>query len=174
MSDTGAVSSITFEPFKLRPQILTISLVFVILATLMIVYFCKLRKVQAKQAPKGYVLGVQLYVAYMRSLTVDVLGPKLECLTPYFVFLFAYVLLSNVTGVLGLDNPTASLTVTLSMGLVMFVGTFVVGFKFQKISYLKKFCFCAKTKKGKSVPIFINPAEVISQVAPLVSISFRL
>ena len=174
MFDTGAVSKITFEPFKLRPQILTISFVFVVLAILMIVYFCKLRKVQPKQAPKGYVLGVQLYVAYVRSLTVDILGPRFECITPYFVFLFAYIFLSNITGVLGLDNPTASLTVTLSMGLVTFVGMFVVGFKVQKLSYLKKFCFCVKTKKGKSIPVFINPLEVISQVAPLVSISVRL
>ena len=174
MFDTGAVSQITYNPFKLRPQILTISFVLVVLAILMIVYFVKLRKVQPKQAPKGYVLGVQLYVAYVRSLTVDILGPRCECLTPYFAFLFAYILLSNIIGVLGLDNPTSSLTVTVSMGLVMFIGQFVVGFKFQKISYLKKFCFCVKTKKGKSVPVFINPLEVISQIAPLVSISFRL
>ena len=174
MFDTGAVSSITFDPFKLQPQIITISLVFAILAILMIVYFCKLRKVPYNKAPKGYVLGVQMYVAYIRSLTVDILGPKLECLSPYFVFLFAYILLSNLMGVLGLDNPTASLTVTLSMGFVMFVGQFVIGFKYQKISYLKKFCFCVKTKKGNKIPVFINPAEVISQIAPLVSISFRL
>ena len=86
MFDTGAVSTITYDPFKLRPQILTISLVLVVLAILMIVYFCKLRKVQPKQAPKGYVLGVQLYVAYCRSLTVDILGPRFECITPYVVF----------------------------------------------------------------------------------------
>ena len=174
MFDTGAVSEITYNPFKLRPQILTISFVLVVLAILMIVYFCKLRKVQAKQAPKGYVLAVQMYVAYVRSMTVDILGPKFESLTPYFVFLFAYIFLSNITGVLGLDNPTSSLTVTLSMGLVTFVGMFVVGFKVQKLSYLKKFCFCVKTKKGKSIPVFINPLEVISQIAPLISISFRL
>ena len=174
MFDTGAVNEITYNPLKLRPQILTISLVFVVLAILMIVYFVKLRKVQPKQAPKGYVLGVQLYVAYMRSLTVDILGPKFEALTPYFSFLFAYILLSNITGVLGLDNPTASLTVTLSMGLVTFVGMFVIGFKVQKLSYLKKFCFCISTKKGKKIPVFINTLEVISQIAPLVSISVRL
>ena len=174
MFDTGAVSEIKFEPLALQPQIVTIALVFVILASLMIVYFYKLRHEVPNKAPKGYVLGVQLYVAYMRSLTVDILGPRCECLTPYFAFLFAYILLSNVIGVLGLDNPTSSLTVTLSMGFVMFAGQFVVGFKFQKLSYLKKFCFCVKTKKGKSVPVFINPLEVISQIAPLVSISFRL
>ena len=174
MFDTGAVSTIEFKPFALQPQIISIALVFVILAVLFLVYYCKLRKVPHNKAPKGYVLGVQLYVSYIRSMTIDILGPNFECLSPYFVFLFAYILLSNLFGILGLDNPTASLTVTLSMGLVMFMGQFVIGFKVQKLSYLKKFCFCVTTKKGQKVPVFINPAEVISQIAPLISISFRL
>jgi F-type H+-transporting ATPase subunit a len=111
----------------------------------------------------------------VRSLVVDILGKRLEKLTPYFVFLMSYLLLSNTIGILGLANPTGSLTVTLSFGLVMFIGTFVIGFRYQKLSYLTRFCACVKSKKtGKHYPVMINPLNIIEVITPLISISFRL
>lgn len=157
----------------LRPQLVTIGLILIILCALYITYFVKLRKVQPNIAPKGLVLVGQLYMAYMRNLTVDILGSELECLTPYFAHLFLYIGLSNIIGIVGFENPTSSLTITLSMGLVMFVGMFVIGFKYQKLSYLKKFTYNIKVK-NKHIPVMINPNEIVSQFTPLISISFRL
>lgn len=174
MLETKAyITELKYEPFALRPQIISIAIVFVILLSVFIAYYVKLKKTKENEAPKGLVLGIQIYIAYIRSLVIDILGPELEGLTPYFVFLFAYILLSNVIGIVGFENPTASLTVTLSMGLVMFIGTFVIGLKYQKLSWLKKFCVCIKIK-GKKIPVMINPMDVMSQITPLISISFRL
>ncbi|WEK82871.1 MAG: F0F1 ATP synthase subunit A [Mycoplasma sp.] len=159
--------------FGIRPQLFTIFLIMIILAIVYMTYFVKLRKVKPNQAPKGLVLVGQLYMAYMRNLTVDILGSELECLTPYFAHLFLYIGLSNIIGIVGFENPTSSLTITLSMGLVMFIGMFVIGFKYQKLSYLKKFTFNIKVK-NKHIPIMINPNEVVSQFTPLISVSFRL
>lgn len=164
---------INFKPFALRPEILTLLVVFIILLSIFLTYHFKLKKQKVNNAPTGIVLLVQMYISYVRNLVVEILGYELECLTPYFLMLFSYILLCNVIGIMGWDNPTSSLTVTLSMGFVMFVGVFVIGFKYQKLSYLKKFCFCINVK-GKKIPVMINPTEIISQVTPLISISFRL
>ena len=159
--------------FTITPVITSVILVTLILATIYIIYYFKLKKVKENEAPKGLVLIMQMVIAYIRSLVVEILGPKLEKLTPYFIYLFSYILLSNVIGLIGFENPTGSLTVTLSMGFVTFIGLFVIGFKYQKISYLKKFCICIKVK-GKKIPVMVNPLEVISQITPFISISFRL
>ncbi|MDR2822997.1 MAG: F0F1 ATP synthase subunit A [Mycoplasmataceae bacterium] len=159
--------------FQLRPQIVSIAVVLIILATLFITYYVKLKKIPVNQAPGGIVLIVQIYVEYIRNLVVDILGKRLEKLTPYFVFLFSYLILSNVIGIVGLENPTASLTVTLTLGLVMFIGTFVIGLRFQKLSYLTRFTFNIQVN-GKHVPVMINPLGIIEVIAPLISISFRL
>lgn len=173
MNSQQVITSLQFEPFQLRPQILSIAVVLTILLIAFIVYYVKLKKVKQNQAPHGYVLAVQMYVSYIRGLVIDILGPEFEKITPFFIYLFSYILLSNVIGIFGLENPTTSLTVTISMGLVMFIGCFVVGFKYQKISWLKKFTICINLK-GKKIPVMINPSEVISQFTPLISISFRL
>ena len=73
-------------------------------------------KVKENETPKGMVLIIQMLIVYIRTLVVEILGPKLEKLTPYFLYLFSYMLLSN------------------------FISLFVIGFRCQKISYLKKFC----------------------------------
>ncbi|GHU33064.1 hypothetical protein FACS1894166_07700 [Bacilli bacterium] len=150
-------------------------MVFVLLLAAVLVYYKKLKHIPANMAPHGYVLIIQIYVEYIRGLVVDILGKRLEKLTPYFVFLMSYLLLSNTIGILGLANPTGSLTVTLSFGLVMFIGTFVIGFRYQKLSYLTRFCINIKSKKtGHHYPIMVNPLKIIEVVTPLISISFRL
>ena len=158
-----------------RPQIFSILVVMIILAICAVTYYVKQKKYEINEAPKGFVLIVDIYIGFIRSLILEILGPKFEKITPYFLFLMSYILLSNIIGIIGLENPTGSLTVTLSMGLVTWFGTQVIAFKYQKLSYLKTFTFGIKSRKsGKKIPIFINPLEVISAITPLISISFRL
>lgn len=163
-----------WKPLSIRPQIFSIVVVAAIIIVLSVVYYKKSKRLRADEAPTGYALAVEIYVSYFRNMVHEILGPKFDKMTPLFVFIFTYILLSNIIGVFGLENPTGSYTVTLSMALIMYVGVWVVGFKFQKLSYLKNFCLKVKTKKGKEIPVFINPLEVMSNIAPLISMSFRL
>ena len=90
MNNRPIVTQINFQPFQLRPQILSIAVVLVILLTAFIIYHVKLKKVKPNQAPNGYVLAIQMYVAYIRGLVVDILGPEFEKITPYFLTLFSF------------------------------------------------------------------------------------
>jgi F-type H+-transporting ATPase subunit a len=164
-----------YNPFKITPEIISIVIVALIIFLAFLVYYLKLKKVPINTAPSGYVLIIQIYIEFVRNLVIDIMGKRFEKITPFFIFLFSYLLCANLIGVLGFAYPTGSLTVTLSLGLVMFIGTFVIGFHYQKLSYLTRFCINYKSKKtGKHYPIMINPLNVIEVVTPLISISFRL
>jgi F-type H+-transporting ATPase subunit a len=162
-----------YNPFSLVPQIVTITLTVLIIVVLFSVYYKKLTNSNYRRINSGYVLTMQIFIEYIRGLVVTILGPKLEKTTPFFLYLFSYILISNLIGVLGFANPTGSLTVTLSLAFLSVVGTFAVGFRFQRASYLRKFVYSARIKK-KSIPVMINPFGVISSVTPLISLSFRL
>jgi F-type H+-transporting ATPase subunit a len=151
-----------------------IFLTFAIILTLYLTYYVKLKKVKDYSVPKGFVFVFQLYIDFIENLTLEILGKKFKKITPFFIYLFLYILVSNTISIFGFTNPTSSLSVTLMLGLVTFIGIFFVGFKFQRLSYLKKYTINIKTKKNKTIPIMVNPLNVVGQVTPLISLSFRL
>lgn len=156
------------------PQVLAIAITVIIIGAVFITYYVKLKKIPVNQAPTGFCLAIQVYIQFLRNMVIESLGKKAEKITPYFIYLFSYLIVSNLIGIIGFENPTSSLTVTLSLGLVTFFGTFVVGFRYQRLSYLNKFFYTIKTKKNKKIPIMFNPMSIPETIAPLISISFRL
>lgn len=162
-----------WKPLSLRPELISIAVITIAISVLAIIYWCKQKSQKYNEAPKGYVLVIQSYVNYIRNITIEILGPNSERIAPFFVFLFTYLLFSNLIGVFGFSNPTASYTVTFSLAFVTFIGTFVIGLKYQKLSYLKQFFICIKIK-DKKIPTLPNPIEIAGAVAPLISLSFRL
>jgi F-type H+-transporting ATPase subunit a len=154
--------------------IISIILTFLIIFFLYITYYIKLKKTNPKLPTSGYVFIFQLYIDFIHNLTIQILGKRFEKITPFFVYLFLYIMFSNVISIFGLTNPTSSLSVTLSLGFVTFIGIFFVGFKFQRLSFLKKYTINIVTKKQKTIPIMINPLNIVGQLTPLISLSFRL
>ncbi len=168
-----------YNPFSGTPIILSIIIVTVLITIAICYYYFSIKKLKADQPPKGFALLLFILINYTKQLVFEVLGPRFIKLTPYFLTLFIYILVSNMIGIIGFENPTASVTVTVSMGLVTFIGTFVIGFKYQRLSYLKKFIIGINIKSKKTnnkyyVPIIINPLEIVGSVTPLISISMRL
>lgn len=167
------MSTYNYQPFKYVEQITSSIIIFFVIFLLSLIYFVKIRKKNVKEPLTGYVLIINIYVEFIRNILLQILGKKFEKLTPYFLFLFTYILFANIISVFNFESPTSSLTITLSLAFITFFGIFAIGFKFQKLSYLKKFTFNLSIKK-KSIPIMINPLNIISSFAPLVSLSFRL
>ena len=174
-TESGGLSA--WDYTKIVPQIFSIALVAFILLAIFVYYFQALKKLNGETAPKGLALVLFTIIEYFKKLSFDTLGYKFYKFTPYFLTLFLYIWCSNLIGILGFENPTGSATVTFSMGIVTFVGTIVVGFRYQKLSYLKTFTLNIpiKTKKGTTkIPVMVNPLGVIGKITPLVSISLRL
>lgn len=146
--------------WEFQPQVVVIVIVTIIIVIGAITYKVKLHKYKCNHAPKGYVLCVELFVKWIEDTIVDIMGPKLRWFTPYAIYLLLYIGLGCLLSLLGLSPLITSYTIALSLGLVTWFGIFIAGIAFQKIFFFKKF--------------ITNPLELLTQFAPLISISFRI
>ncbi|ADC31465.1 ATP synthase F0 a chain [Mycoplasmoides gallisepticum str. F] len=169
-----ASQGIEWTPLIPTAHVLSIFMVLFMIAILTAVYYTKLKKLKPTEPPTGYVLVVQLLILQFENLTVDLLGEKNRRLSLLFIIIFVYILISNLMSMVGgIAAPTSSSTVTFSLGLMSFFGTFIMGVKYQKLAYFRDFFVIIKIKK-KTIPLMINPLNVIGYFAPLLSISLRL
>lgn len=154
-------------------EIIGMILTVLIITIFALAYYFMVRKMSTDTVPKGYVLVIQMLVMSVRNFVVDLLGNRYEKVTPFFLLLLLYISVANVIGIIGIAPPTASLTVTFSLGLMMFFGMISIALIHQRQSYFWTFFFHAKLKK-KKIPIFLNPIALVGEIAPLLSISIRL
>lgn len=139
--------------------IVSIALVLIILITFSLWYWYRKRHADPTKASTGLVLLVDLTLYSLDKIVVNLLGKRFRVLTPYAFLLLSYINLSNLLGLLGLENPMNFLVVPLLLGLITFLGIHFFGIVFRRWRYFKK---------------FLNPLELIMQFAPFISISFRL
>lgn len=149
-----------WNPWTIMPQLVGIVVTVLIIVSISFAYYRKVKKMAPDDDPRGIVLVVELIIKYFEKIVVDVLGVKYKNLTIYLMYLVLYILIGNWISIIGLESQVTSYTVTLSLGLVTFIGMYYLGIKFQKMMFLKKFV--------------VNPLELLTQFSPLISISFRL
>lgn len=160
------------------PFVLSIGFVTIALLLIFGYYKYSMSRLHPDECPSGVVLILFFIINYFRNMTRDLLGDSFEKMTPLFIALFFYILISNLIGMFELSPPTASVTVTISLGLVSWIGTQVIGIRYQKWNYLKSMfvSITVKNKKGKKIkiPIIPDPIHVLGKITPLISISLRL
>jgi F-type H+-transporting ATPase subunit a len=84
---------------------------------------------------------VESVVNYIADLATSTLGPRGEPFVPFFIALFVFIFLLNQFGMLpfkplGLPfggSPTADLNTTVPLALLVFIMTWIVGFKMNGI-----------------------------------------
>lgn len=170
-------NTVLYKLFELTPIVFSILVVTIILLTFILIYYFSIKKLKPNEAPKGFSLLIFTLINYTKQLVFDILGPEFIKITPYFLTLIGYILVSNLIGIAGIESPTATVSVTLSMGLITFFGTFVIGFKYQRLSYLKKYLIGLHVRingQKKYIPLMINPLEIVGSFTSLISISLRL
>lgn len=148
-----------FVETTLQPQIFTMLLIVLILSVLSVVIYQKTKKQKENKAPSGMLLFAEQYVMGVDSLYNEATEGKLPKPAPYIFTLLTFLALGNIMGVFGFEPPATSYSVTLTLGLISWIGIYVVGITFQKWRFFKK---------------YINPVEMIGQFSPLISLSFRM
>jgi F-type H+-transporting ATPase subunit a len=104
------------------------------------------------------------------DLVTETMGPEGRRFFPLIATLGLYILTSNLIGLLpGFESPTANLNTTVSVALVVFVTTHVVGIRLHGMKYIKHFLG----------PIWwLTPLmlviEIVSHLARPLSLSVRL
>lgn len=103
---------------KLQPQIFTILLVTLVLVIFAITIYIKTKKQKVNEAPSGILLFTEQYVMGVDSLFKEVTEGKFKKPAPYIFTLLTFLLVSNLVGLLGMEPPTSSFSVTLVLALV--------------------------------------------------------
>ncbi len=112
----------------------------------------------------------EILVSGMEEFMVDITGEEGRWLFPLVGTVFVYIAIGNLIGLVpGFFPPTASLNTTLSCALVVVIFTHVIGIKYHGAAYIKHFL----GPVWWMVPI-IFPIEIISHLARILSLSFRL
>ena len=142
-----------------------------IIASALIVFFLfanrSLQKADPFEKPKGIVLICTILVGFFEKLTIDNMGAKAaKKYAPYIGALALFMVVSNLSGLLGLAQPTANYSVTLTLALITFILIQRTKIKTNGIKgYLHGFI--------EPFPPFIV-MNFFGTIAPLISMSLRL
>ena len=142
-----------------QPQLVTLIYVTVILVILAIIVYFKVKKVKPDETPKGIVFLAEQYVGLFNKEFNTISEGKIDRVGPYLFTLFTFLAVGNTAGILSLEPAVTSYSVSLTLGLITWIGIYVFGIIYQKLHFFKRYA---------------NPIELIGQFSPLISISFRI
>ncbi len=143
-----------------------LSFVFVILVVFALVANRAIRKADPHKPPKGFLNVIELLVESVDNMLVSSMGEKHgPRFANYVGSLFGFLLLCNLSGLIGLRPPTSDFGVTFPLAIITWCMIQYNGIKYQKWGKLKSLF----------EPVFLFfPVNVISEVSTPISMSLRL
>ncbi|MGN0312185.1 MAG: F0F1 ATP synthase subunit A [Lachnospiraceae bacterium] len=142
-------------------------IVMLILVIFALVVNIKLRKVKPEDEPKGLINACEIIVEKLDGMVINSMGEKhYRKFVNYIGTIFGFILLSNISGLLGLRPPTADYGVTFPLAIITFCLIHYNQFKYQKIKgVIAGLC--------DPWPIWA-PINIVSDFAVPISLSLRL
>ena len=149
-------------------HLVVVSYTWFVMALLALFSFLATRRLNI--LPGGFQNVMEVIVEGFDNLVTETMGPEGRKFFPLIATLGLYILTSNLLGLLpGFESPTANLNTTVSMALVVFVMTHVVGIRIHGFKYVKHFL----GPIWWLAPLMII-LEIVSHLARIISLSFRL
>jgi F-type H+-transporting ATPase subunit a len=149
-------------------HLVVVSYTWFVMALLALFSFLATRRLHI--LPGGFQNVLEVIVEGFDNLVTETMGPEGRKFFPLIATLGLYILTSNLLGLLpGFESPTANLNTTVSMALVVFVMTHVVGIRIHGFKYVKHFL----GPIWWLAPLMII-LEIVSHLARIISLSFRL
>lgn len=109
---------------------------------------------------------IELLVGFINDTVEETMGPGTKKFIPYIGSLGIFILLMNLTGLVGIEPPTKDYSVTLALALISFL--VVQGYAIKKNGFLKYL-------KGYAHPFgFLLPINIMERIMLPVSLSLRL
>jgi F-type H+-transporting ATPase subunit a len=149
-------------------HLVVVSYTWFVMAVLALFSFLATRRMDI--LPGGVQNVMEVIIEGFDNLLTETMGPEGRRFFPLIATLGLTILTSNLLGLIpGFESPTANLNTTVSMALVVFVTTHVVGIRIHGFKYVKHFLG----------PIWwLTPLmlviEIVSHLARVISLSFRL
>jgi F-type H+-transporting ATPase subunit a len=151
------------HPVYLTQTLLSTWIVMAILAVIAVIV--RVRSGKFKDTPAGFQNVIESAVEAIDKMLESNLGKGFEQYGGFFLALFAFILVSNYTALLGLRPPTADLATTAALALTTFLVIHILGVKRSKKKYFKEYV--------SPNPVFL-PIHLIGEIAKPISLCFRL
>jgi len=119
----------------------------------------------SKEVPSGGQNVAEFLVEASDNFVLSMGGEKAKFVGGWIFMAFTFILISNISGLIGLRPPTADWATTLAMALATFFLIQVAGMRYRGGKYLKTFL--------RPFPLFL-PINIIGELARPVSLSLRL
>ncbi|MGL4362115.1 MAG: F0F1 ATP synthase subunit A [Cellulosilyticaceae bacterium] len=138
----------------------------VILALTLIGLYVRHRVKNFKIVPDTkFQVAVEYFVGMMSDFTASTMGEKNRHFAYFYGPMFLFILLSNLTGLIGLRPPTADIATTFALSLTTFFMIHGYGVRAKGGKYFKGFL--------EPIPLLL-PLNIIGELANPISLSFRL
>ena len=134
-----------------------------ILITLAVAARIRLRKIS--DVPTGFQNAIETVVEAFDKFLLESAGEKMMFLGNWYFMVFAFIFVSNISGLFFLRPPTADWTVTFPLAFVTFFLIQALGAVYRKGKFVKDLM--------SPNPIFF-PLNLIGELARPISLSFRL
>jgi len=158
----------TFQTIELLGLEININTTVVVtwIIMLVLILFSLLVKRALSKVPGTLQFIAEMLVEGTHWLVDSTMGEGRRGFAPYIFTLTIYLLIANLTGLVGIRQPTADLNTTFALALITFVLVHYHGIKAKGgLGYIKDFF---------QPFVFMFPLNIISEIALPVSLSFRL
>lgn len=113
---------------------------------------------------------MEVIISGLDNLLIETMGHEGRRFFPLIATLGLYILTSNLLGLIpGFESPTSNLNVTVSMAIIVFFMTHIVGVKIHGVKYIKQFM----GPVWWLTPLML-PIEIVSHLSRPLSLSVRL
>jgi len=151
--------------FYLTETLLVAWLVMAFLLAFAIIVRIKSKKWTPESKPKGLQNFAELLVETFEKFFKSSSSEKVTYLAPWFFSLFAFLLIANIVGLIGLRPPTADWGMTFPLAMTSFLLFQYAGFRYRPKNYMKSFL--------KPFFLFL-PLNIMGELARPIALSFRL
>jgi len=158
-----------FESHWLKEHhLVVVSYTWFVMAMLALFSFLATRRMNV--LPGRFQNVMEVIIGGFDSLLTDTMGHEGRKFFPLIATLGLYILTANLLGLVpGFESPTANLNTTVSLALVVFVMTHIVGVRVHGVKYFKQFMGPVWWLTPLMMPI-----EIISHLSRPLSLSVRL
>ena len=143
----------------------TISLMVVVVAILIFGVFARRALMKADDNIGAFQNFLEYAYELLETMAGGILGENSYRFINYIGTIFLFILISNLSGLLGLRNPTGDYAVTFLLGMVTFFIVHYQGFKNRRLKHI--------TVLFEPTPL-LAPLNIIGELANPLSISLRL
>ena len=147
-----------------------VCLLMVMLIMLIFAVIANRKMAKAELEPDGFQNVIELIVEFLDGIVDKAMGKAAASYRNYIGTIFIFILISNISGLLGLRPPTADYGVTLPLGILTFCLVHFSTWKYNKpVDIWKDKC----SPLPPWLPIWL-PINLISDIAVPISLSLRL